>query len=84
MFYRELETYADGCRVNESSWHAGTTTAHRADSRLPGASERLLEPVQLKPDILFPRRITRGVVRHAHNSFVERRVALSRDKSKSN
>lgn len=60
-------------RANESSQFAGTTTMHCADSRLPGASERL-SLVQLKPDILFLRRIIRGAVRRSRNSRVEGRV----------
>lgn len=55
---------------------ARTTTVHCADSWLPRASERLSEPVQLKPYILFSRRITRGAVRRVRNSRVEGRESF--------
>lgn len=55
---------------------ARATTAHCTDSWLPGASERLSEPMQLKPYILFSRRITRGAVRRVRNSRAEGRESF--------
>lgn len=43
---------------------------------LAAGSKRLSEPMQLKPYILFSRRITRGAVRRVRNSRVEGRESF--------
>lgn len=64
-------------------WRELALLQRRCIARIPGCRERawavrLSSRVQLKPDILFPRRIIRGAVRHVRNSRVQTRRFLSR------